>query len=489
MPHLLSPEQGSSPRVRIADSKSRVRLLSRLQQTIDDFRGDREDAGNVELTRGPDAAESIGQRLRRLRLERGLSQRELAGPGVSYAYISRIEAGARRPSVKALRMLAPKLGVSVEYLETGSELRESDERELRLADAELQLRLADDPSEAEATLTTLLDEAMRAGDTLLAARAEVALGYAADRRGDHAAAAARLESALESGAFSVTAHPDVYATLGRAYAALGTPARAVELFEQCLDELDDAEPDHSTAYVRFTVALSQALSDLGDLDRAQEAVRAALGRSKTVADPYARIRLYWSLARLEAHRGRPLAALEGFRRAVALLEATEDTLQLARAHVACAWTLIAADRADEARPHLELAERLFGPHPDPLDLAYLRTEQAKQAVQLGDGDDAVRRAQEALDVLGDSDPHEQGSAWCALAQGLALQGQVSEADAAFRRSVDLLEEHGQRRECAEALRAWAKLLREAGRESEALDVLERAAALAPAEQTRARVRS
>ena len=34
--------------------------------------------------------EPIGVRLKRLRLERGLSQRELSGPGVSYAYISRI---------------------------------------------------------------------------------------------------------------------------------------------------------------------------------------------------------------------------------------------------------------------------------------------------------------------------------------------------------------------------------------------------------------
>lgn len=64
-------------------------------------------------------SETVGQRLRRLRLEAGISQRELAGPGVSYAYISRIEAGTRRPSVKALRVLAERLGVMVEYLETG----------------------------------------------------------------------------------------------------------------------------------------------------------------------------------------------------------------------------------------------------------------------------------------------------------------------------------------------------------------------------------
>src|SRR5437588_11369972 len=93
--------------------------------------------------------EAIGARLKRLRLQRGLSQRDLSSPGVSYAYISRIEAGARTPSVKALRKLAQKLGVSVEYLTTGRDIREVDDRELRLADAELELRLSKDVSAAE----------------------------------------------------------------------------------------------------------------------------------------------------------------------------------------------------------------------------------------------------------------------------------------------------------------------------------------------------
>ena len=85
--------------------------------------------------------ETVGARLSRLRRERGLSQRDLSSPGITYAYISRIEAGARTPSVKALRMLAQKLGVTPEYLETGSELGGPDLRELRLAEQELRLRL------------------------------------------------------------------------------------------------------------------------------------------------------------------------------------------------------------------------------------------------------------------------------------------------------------------------------------------------------------
>lgn len=65
--------------------------------------------------------ETVAGRLRRLRLERGMSQRELAEPGVSYAYISRIEAGQRQPSVKAMRKLAARLGVPPDFLETGEQ--------------------------------------------------------------------------------------------------------------------------------------------------------------------------------------------------------------------------------------------------------------------------------------------------------------------------------------------------------------------------------
>jgi transcriptional regulator with XRE-family HTH domain len=68
--------------------------------------------------RGPTA---VGGRLRSRRLQLGLSQRAMSGSGISYAYISRIEAGSRQPSLKALRMLAAKLDVSVEWLETGED--------------------------------------------------------------------------------------------------------------------------------------------------------------------------------------------------------------------------------------------------------------------------------------------------------------------------------------------------------------------------------
>src|SRR5439155_519227 len=141
----------------------------------------------------PAAGETIGQRLKRLRLERRLSQRELSAPGVSYAYISRIEAGTRQPSVKALRRLAAKLGVSAEYLETGSELNPADQRELRLADLELAVRLGE-ADDVEEPLEAVLAEAVDAGDSALALRARVALAGLAEERADFRRAVGVLEA-------------------------------------------------------------------------------------------------------------------------------------------------------------------------------------------------------------------------------------------------------------------------------------------------------
>jgi tetratricopeptide (TPR) repeat protein len=421
------------------------------------------------------ATETIGQRLRRLRLERQLSQRELSAPGVSYAYISRIEAGTRQPSVKALRKLAAKLGVSADYLETGSEVRDSERRELRLANAELELRLEANVGNAEQTLRECLEEALASGDRSTATRARIGLGMAAAESGRPGEAVGLLEEAIDAGAILATTRPDVYATLGRAYAATGAPQRAVELFESCLAQLDADESDDIAAEVRFRTYLSFALTDLGDLGRAEEVLSAALESAEQLADPYTRVRLYWSLGRLAAHGGQAPAALDHYRRAIALLEATEDSLHLARANIGYAFALLAADRAEEAGEPLAVAERLLGPQPAAQDLYGLRTEQAKRAVQLGQGAEAIAYAQQALDALGDTDPGEQGAALLALGNGLALERRTEPALAAFERAARSFEAAGRHGDVAQAYRAWGRLLRESGREAEAMDVLEKAA--------------
>lgn len=79
----------------------------------------------MEVTKLP-KTESVGERIHRIRTARGLSQRQVADQcdRVSYAYISRLEAGARKASVRALRELAAALDVPPFYLEHGLDVPE-----------------------------------------------------------------------------------------------------------------------------------------------------------------------------------------------------------------------------------------------------------------------------------------------------------------------------------------------------------------------------
>jgi transcriptional regulator with XRE-family HTH domain len=430
-----------------------------------------------EMTPAAPRGETIGQRLRRLRLEKGLSQRDLAEPGVSYAYISRIEAGTRQPSVKALRKLAAKIGVSPEYLETGSDIDDNEARELRIGDAELALRLGD-AAAAETTLAELLVEADQVGDVTNANRARIALAFVHDQRGDNVFAIQLFEQAIEAERPSATERLDVYATLARAYVTVGAAQRAVDLLEDCLAEVRSLEAYDPALEVRYANVLSYALSDAGQLDRAEEVLREALDRARELQDdPFMRIRLYWSLARLSEMEGKPASALHHIRRAMALLEASEDTLHLARAHISSAVIMTTQHNADAALEQLDRAEQLLGSHASSEDVGMLKTERARALAAKGDGAGAVTFARDAISLLEFRNNAELGMAYCALGDGLSLQGEFDAADDAYGRAVDVLVEETRWRDAMQACQSWGKMLRKAGRDDAALDVLERGSEL------------
>ncbi len=129
-------------------------------------------------------------------------------------------------------MLARKLGVTPEYLETGAELDASQLRELRLAEQELALRL--EGSGETSVVRELLEEAELQADLPGATRARIVLGLEASRRGDHLETVAQLSRVVDSELVTAAGRPDVYSTLGRAHAAAGSTREAVALFERAL---------------------------------------------------------------------------------------------------------------------------------------------------------------------------------------------------------------------------------------------------------------
>lgn len=413
--------------------------------------------------------ESVGQRLKRLRRERGLSQKALAGSDLSDAYLSRIEHGQRKPTVDVLRLLAIKLDVSLEYLESGEDVPLAAERELQLADAELELRLGRDLDGAEGRLRQLVIDGSRDPIT---ARARAALGTLAARRGDHAEAVRQLETATRTG-IRPRDRSDVYETLAASYVAVGASKKAIALLERCIE----ATAKHTALQIRYRSFLGMTLSSTGDVGRAKAVLVDAIERAEDYALPSARVVLYWTLARVAWMERSTGQALKYMGRAISLLETTEDTLQLARANLTCGQFCNLDSDWAEARHYLDRAERLLEQAGDADDRGLLRAEQAKSLAKLGFVDQALEYATEAVELLKD-DARYREAGWHALGVAQAAAGDIDAADEAFRRAVDELVARRQWREASAAARDWASALQAAGRNDEAFEAYDRATLLA-----------
>ncbi|HEX6350002.1 MAG TPA: tetratricopeptide repeat protein [Candidatus Dormibacteraeota bacterium] len=64
--------------------------------------------------------ESMGDRIRKRRMELGMSLAKVAGGDFSRAYLHQVELGKTQPSTRILRVVADRLGSRVEYLLDGS---------------------------------------------------------------------------------------------------------------------------------------------------------------------------------------------------------------------------------------------------------------------------------------------------------------------------------------------------------------------------------
>jgi transcriptional regulator with XRE-family HTH domain len=429
----------------------------------------------IASSRRDGLTESIGARVRRLRLARGLSQRQLASLGVSYAYISRIESGQRTPSVRAIRLLARRLGVTPEYLESGVDIAPVEALELRLGDAELRLRLGDHSMEARHALQAVSKEAQGAGEGEIVTRAQIALGLSSLAAGNQREAARYLAVAVASPLVSPRTQTNVYVSLSKALRFLGRAEEAVGMLEDALDDPGCQAPEAAGARLRLATYLSYALTDLGEFERARSVLEEI--DADAALDPHAQVTMHWSLARLAYMEGQPRTALREIRRAIILLDHTEDSLELARAHLFAAEVHLWAYNIPEAERHLELAARLETLAADARDLGALHSCQALTHARQGDFERTRPLIRRAHEELADA-PAEQGLVW--LAQALTEAG-CDDFDAAtrsFERALDALAASSMQREAAAVCREWSQLLVAAGRSEEAAGTTRRAAQLA-----------
>jgi transcriptional regulator with XRE-family HTH domain len=403
---------------------------------------------------------AFGARLRAARTEAGLSQRDLAFPGCSVTYISRIEKGERVPTLQVVRALAHRLGLSEDELATGAAAAPQHDV---LLEAEVALLLGEG-EHAEQLLTDALDALKSPADH---ARAYAGLAQLASRRGELDHAIRLGEEANRLLGDRRFGQPALVETLGRAYAQRNEYENAIAVLQNARDGAREHGDEVNEA--RFSILLANTLIDSGNFARAEELLASSLGRVTAATDPMALARLYWAQSRLHAARAEHPTAERYAWKALAAAELGEVAQSAVRAHHLLAHVKLERGQPQEALDLLHSGQSLVERGGDRLELALFRLEEARALIKLGRSVEGMELALDVAGVLAETSAVDAGRCYGLLAQVFKDAGEDEKAIDLYRLAIDTLADSGSSF-LFTAYESLTELLEAHGRTSEALAV-------------------
>jgi tetratricopeptide (TPR) repeat protein len=416
---------------------------------------------------------AVGRRLRQARAAAGLTQRELSFAGCTAAYVSRIEAGARVPSLQVLREFATRLGVSAEFLATGG--LDAEELSSELLEAEVALRLGDEERAAELYVAALEE----ADSPSALARARLGLGRLALRRGEIVEGIALLEQALDSAELGPGDASAAANALGRSYTTEGRFDEAFAVFSRFLEQARTRGDQFDE--VRFALLLANAYVDHGDYGRAHAILGEVLELARSAADPMVRASLYWSQSRVHLSQGEPDRAAEYAQLALATLKASEQTLEAARVLQVLAFIENDRGNPEAALDLVDEGEPVVAAAGEATLAAMFAVERARSLFALGQGEGAAELLLGVVPRLIDAAPRDAARAYSAVADIFRSQGDVDRALELYELAVE--QAPVPNRHVATALTAMAEIYEEQGDVHRALALLKQALAARTASPT------
>jgi transcriptional regulator with XRE-family HTH domain len=416
-----------------------------------------------------DLARQVGTRLKAARTKAGLTQRELAEPRYTKAYISALENGLIKPSMAALRFLARKLGT------VPSEFLADEDTHWQRLDGELRLA-AGDWQAASDRFRAILD----AGSSGVG-RGLCLLGLAE--------ASYRLGRNRETIAFAAEAH-ELLARFGRhaeakranywlaaGHHASDDLARARMLFEELLASatVDDIDVDPDLR-VRTMIALATVEAAAGESNKAIGLLEEARAIGADL-DDRRRATLLHSLAQSYRLSGDLEGAVRTGVESLALFRAVDARAETASIENELAMTYLGLGNLAEAEEHAREARVGMERDRDQFRLANLGDTDARIALARGDYELAGSRASAAADLAAELENHKAlVDALLTVARAARLRGDRELATETLRRAVAAAET-GPAFRLRVVLTEWSDLAAESGDHETAYDLSRRALAL------------
>ena len=344
--------------------------------------------------------ERLGLRIRKVRLELGLSLADVAGEDFSRSFLNQVELGKSRPSTRTLQIIAERLRRPVEYFlqDPNNSLTAF---ELTLAEAGTRLRQGD-AEHAKVLAISLIENTYVPPD--IKARSQLLLGEALIRLGAAEEAQGVLESTLKTadrvGWPLLTV--ELYDRLGSALYLQRRPNEAGRWWDRALSAYEDAglaDPVLKARVLGHRANLHYVAGQPAEAVRGYEAAIAAAGQ---VLDMQSLGGIYEGLALSLQRIGQFGRALDYAQRSLRLFQTLHDVRMTAQLRNNMAEILLEQRRPEEAKAlFLEGADELTRVGDQEL-LPHLLAGAAEAELELDDAETAATRIGQALAAAGQS---------------------------------------------------------------------------------------
>jgi tetratricopeptide (TPR) repeat protein len=378
----------------------------------------------------------MGERVRQLRIARGLTQTGLAGERFSKEYVSQIERGKTRPTGETVEWLASRLGVDPSFLETGvsSSERERVESVIARVEAAIESNRFD---EAVAEIDELGIALATVAVPTLELRALLAESWARMSLGDARAAIALLDRArhlTESPGFSDVDRAEVLYRLGVCRYKLSSIATAVALFSEALDLSERSGLPSDRLRSNALGWRSRCYRRQRDWEAAREDVERALELAEGLNDRRTVAHHYFQASLIAERTGHWVLARSYAERAKAQYEELADQANVGKLLNNLGGLNFQLGKPQEAITHLKDAYRVLLEVGDDTDAGHVVSSLAQVHLRTGEPKLAEEQARHALELLGGRVDHldEIGNAQLVLGRALLEQERLDEAEVLFK---------------------------------------------------------
>jgi tetratricopeptide (TPR) repeat protein len=422
---------------------------------------------------------TLGDRVRQLRINRGLTQTDLAGDRVSKEYVSQIELGKTRPTEETIGWLAERLGVDTNFLRRGVSSRERDRVESVITRAEAKLE-AHEYAEVSPILANVAEALPGLQQPELELRAIRADAWARMYLGEVKDAIRLLEQAralTEDPVFSDVDRADVLFRLGACRFNLNSTATAVSLLTQAIELADASELPCDRLRALALEWRSRCYQRQRDWEAAREDVERSLELAKGIDDRYALAQAYFQASLVAERQGRWVLARSHAEHAKKLYEEVSHQSNVGKLLNNLGGLNFLLGKPEKAKTYLKDAFRIALEVGSDLDAGFAVSSLAQVHLRTGEHELAEEQARHALRLLAGREDFldEIGNVQLILGRSFLERDRLDEAESAFASAEASFDQLSSASHKAAAWIARGDLAARRGQDRVAADLYRRAA--------------